>query len=516
MDYTFLQKYKSKIKSISEILKILSKNKQKKKSILCHGVFDVVHPGHLRHLAFAKTKAPILIVSLTADKHIKKGVYRPHVPENLRALNIAAFDFVDYVIIDKNAKPLELLKKVKPYYFAKGFEYSKKGFSEATKEEIKVIKSYKGKIIFTPGDVVYSSSNLLNYSAPNINIEKLSFIMQNNGITFDQLKKICKSFSSLSVDVIGDTIVDTYTRTNLIGGQTKTPTFSLLYQKEDHYVGGAAIVAQHLKAAGANVQFSTVLGKDSFKNFILNRLKHSKINVNYVTDENRPTTNKNSIVTGIYKILKVDKLDNSPVPGQLLDKLSRKIKKNKSDIIIFSDFRHGIFNSSSIKKLINLIPKKKFKAADSQVASRWGNITEFKNFNLITPNEKEARFALADQDTTVGNLATILSNKTNFKNLILKLGDKGVFCMTSEKKIKNNYFSLGSFAENVIDAVGSGDALLAYSSLALKKSGSIIIASILGSIAAALECEKDGNIPIKANDVLNRLNKIEKKLKYST
>ena len=68
--------------------------------IVCHGVFDVVHPGHVRHLAYAKSKATILVVSVTADKYINKGSYRPHIPEKIRASNLATFEMVDFVIID--------------------------------------------------------------------------------------------------------------------------------------------------------------------------------------------------------------------------------------------------------------------------------------------------------------------------------------------------------------------------------------------------------------------------------
>ena len=57
----------------------------KKKIILAHGTFDFFHYGHLRHLKKAKKKADILVVSLTADKFIKKGTYRPLVPEKIRA-----------------------------------------------------------------------------------------------------------------------------------------------------------------------------------------------------------------------------------------------------------------------------------------------------------------------------------------------------------------------------------------------------------------------------------------------
>ena len=67
----------------------------------------MVHPGHVRHLIYAKSKADILVVSITADKYIQKGMYRPFVPENLRAINLAAFEMVDYVIVDDNKLPLK-------------------------------------------------------------------------------------------------------------------------------------------------------------------------------------------------------------------------------------------------------------------------------------------------------------------------------------------------------------------------------------------------------------------------
>ena len=164
--------------------------------------------------------------------------------------------------------------------------------------------------------------------------------------------------------------------------------------------------------------------------------------------------------------MKVDTLSNAPITEETLEKILKNIRKSKSDIVVYSDFRHGIFNPSSITKLLNAIPKKIFKVGDSQVASRWGNITQFRNFDLITPNEREARFSLADQDSTVGKLAGLLLERTKYKNLILKLGSRGVFC---NGYVKNKYspFSIGAL-QNVVDPVGSGDALLAYSSLVLK------------------------------------------------
>ncbi len=116
-------KYRHKIKTIEQLRELLGGPPREQRVIMCHGVFDVVHPGHLRHLIYAKNHADILVASLTADRHITKGVHRPHVPQELRALNLACFEFVDYVVIDPNDKPIDSLKQLQPDFFAKGYEY---------------------------------------------------------------------------------------------------------------------------------------------------------------------------------------------------------------------------------------------------------------------------------------------------------------------------------------------------------------------------------------------------------
>ena len=110
--------------------------------------------------------------------------------------------------------------------------------------------------------------------------------------------------------------------------------------------------------------------------------------------------------------------------------------------------------------LINCIPEDVFRVADSQVASRWGNITEFKGFDLITPNEKEARFSMADQDSNIGTLTTNVKNACEAKNIVLKLGARGALFLQDDRPC-----SIDSFAYNVRDAVGAGDAFLAYATL---------------------------------------------------
>jgi len=270
---------------------------------------------------------------------------------------------------------------------------------------MKVLESYGGEVLFTPGDIVYSSSALLELAPPNIAVEKLMLLMQGEGVTFKDLRDAMTALKGISAHVVGDTIVDSHTYTSMIGGMTKTPTISVRFEKKTDYVGGAGVVAKHLRAAGADVTFSTVLGNDAYKDFVIDDLASFGVRCLPIIDDTRPTTNKNAIVSEGYRLLKIDTLDNRSISDKIVEQLKLEIAKHRTEAVVFSDFRHGIFNRGTIPQLTSAIPNGTFRVADSQVASRWGNILEFEGFDLITPNEREARFALGDQDSVVRPLA---------------------------------------------------------------------------------------------------------------
>jgi rfaE bifunctional protein kinase chain/domain/rfaE bifunctional protein nucleotidyltransferase chain/domain len=507
-----------KVKTAEEIAAAIGKRPRDKKVIMCHGTFDIVHPGHVRHLLYAKSKGDLLVASLTADAHIAKANFRPFVPQELRAFNLAALEVVDYVVIDPNPTPLQNIGIIRPDYFAKGYEYTKEGLHPRTAEEKKAVEAYGGEIIFTPGDIIYSSSVIIESEPPQIATEKLMALLHAEGMKFDDLHKTLESLGGIKVHVVGDTIIDSYTHTTLIGGMTKTPTMSVRFENRNDFVGGAGIVAKHLKAAGADVTFSTVLGNDKLAEFALNDLKQAGVNCTPIVDKTRPTTNKNAIIAGGYNLLKIDTLDNRAISERILDALVDQVQETAADIVVFSDFRHGMFNRDTIPRLIEAIPENIFRVADSQVASRWGNILEFHGFDLITPNEREARFALGDQDSVVRPLGLELYRQAGCKTLMLKLGERGVMTFRSVPKNYEDvraFFAVDTFAERVIDAVGSGDALLSYASLALFKTQNPVIASVLGSLAAAVECEHEGNIPVRTQDVIRKLERFERFANYT-
>jgi sugar/nucleoside kinase (ribokinase family) len=175
--------------------------------------------------------------------------------------------------------------------------------------------------------------------------------------------------------------------------------------------------------------------------------------------------------------------------------------------MVFSDFRHGMFNKQIIDKCIDIAKQqRKVIIADTQVSNRWGNIADYKGIDLVCPNEAEARFALGKQDIGVLPLGRELLKETGGDNLILKLGERGIIAFEKPPVSKDpnkvrDYYPIHSFKRQFVDAVGAGDALLAAASLSMSKGNHLLAVSILANAAAALSLERMGNIPIKYDDL---------------
>jgi rfaE bifunctional protein kinase chain/domain len=506
--------YRHKIKTLEELARAIGPRPRQKSVIMCHGMFDIVHPGHLRHLAYAKEKADVLIASLTADEHAAKATMRPYIPQELRATNLAALEMVDYVIVDPHPTPIAHITHLQPDYFAKGYEYFAEGVPPKTQEEMDTLESYGGEMVFTPGDIVYSSSALIEAAPPKLGLEKLLALMESEGVQFEDLRRALRQAEGVRVHVMGDTIVDSYSYCQMLGATAKSPTFSVRHDRTDVFAGGAAVVAKHVKSAGATVSFSTVLGDDERKDFVLRDLEAAGVTCHPFVDRTRPTTHKERFIADGYKMLQVDRVDNRPVSERVLTYLAERLRTTDAEVVIFSDFRHGIFNRQTMARLHQALPPRVLKVADSQVSNRWGNILDFAGFDLLTPNEREARFALGDQDSVVRPLALELFKRAGCRHLILKLGERGILGYRTPGVMPREFFTVDSLVDRLVDPVGAGDALLAYASLALFATGNIVAASILGSVAAAVACEHQGNEPVTPVEAEAKIDRLERRAHF--
>lgn len=504
-----LDRHRAKIVAPEALAQMLGPRPRGGTVAMCHGVFDVVHVGHLRHLLYVRRRADVLVCSITSDAHAdRKGPHRPHVPQDLRAANLAILDVVDYVVVCDADRPDDLIRLLQPDLYAKGFEYSPDSRPEPVPEAAAVAEA-GGEVLFTPGDVVYSSTTLIEAAAPDLRWDKLAMVMEQAGLTFAHLRGIVQQMAAQRVHVVGDVIVDRITRCGVIGTSGKTPTLSVRrHGPSEDFAGGAAVVARHARATGADVTLTTIIGDDEAGQFVLSEVMDAGIRMHEVVDQSRPTTVKEVFAAGQYRMLKVDVVDSRPVSDAVACELAGYVERTYDGAILFSDFRHGIFNPRSIPTLTEAIPAQCLRAADSQVASRWGNVADFVGFDLLTPNEREARHALGDQDSGVRPLAARLREVAGARFLLMKLGERGMIGFGPD----DASLALDSLAVEVRDAVGAGDAFLAYATLALLVRPSLAAAAILGSAAAGVACAYEGNVPVAPEAVLARLDEAEREI----
>ena len=118
-------------KTLSETITKLRKNK--KKIVLCHGVFDLVHYGHILHFKSAKKIGDILIVSITKNKFIKKGIGRPVFNETQRLDYLNEIKIIDYIYLCESKSAEDSIKLIKPDFYVKGPDY-KNNFEDKTKK----------------------------------------------------------------------------------------------------------------------------------------------------------------------------------------------------------------------------------------------------------------------------------------------------------------------------------------------------------------------------------------------
>ena len=151
----------TKIKTIDEIAALLKEDKNKGfKIVQCHGVFDLIHPGHIKHIEEAKKQGDKLVVTLTADRFVNKGPGRPFFNETLRSETLAALSAVDYVALNDTSDAVSCIKKIMPDIYVKGIEYAdhEKGVTGKISEEVSAVEEVGGFVHYT-NDIVFSSSS---------------------------------------------------------------------------------------------------------------------------------------------------------------------------------------------------------------------------------------------------------------------------------------------------------------------------------------------------------------------
>jgi len=486
-----------KIVSIKALAKIISKMKIKgKRIVLCHGVFDLLHIGHINHFQEAKNCGDILIVTLTPDQFVNKGPNRPAFKEEDRLKALASLNVVDYVALNKSATAVSAINELKPSVYCKGQDYKlhRNDTSGQIKNEIKALRKNGGKIIYTKG-AAFSSSNLLNKFSQICSPEQKNDINKiKKKYSFLKIKKLFENFKKLKILIIGETIIDQYFFCDALGKSGKEPILVLRDLKTEQYLGGAGAISRHVSQFCDKITLLSMVGE---KGEFLNEIKKNlpkKINFDYIKKKNSPTILKkrfldiitNNKVLGVYKI-NDDVLEKSE-EKLFNDKLRKLIPKH--DLTIVSDYGHGLIS----KKSSEIICKNsKYLALNAQINAAnvgYHSMRKYKNVDCMIINEKEIRHELRDKNGNIKLLMKRLANSQKVKNMIVTKGIDGSIFYNR----KNNKFDLAdAFAKKAVDKIGAGDSMLSVVALCLKFKFDEKLALLIGSLAAADSVETIGN-----------------------
>ncbi len=485
-----------KIKNSQELKKIVTDSKKSsKKSVLCHGTFDLVHLGHVKHFEDAKKLGDILIVSVTSDEFVFKGPNRPKFKIRQRMEMLSNIQLIDYVIESKSVSAIPIIKKIKPNIYCKGPDYKNHSndISNNISKEVAAIKSVKGKIMYTKSDT-FSSSELLNIYDESISNEQKVYLELVKKLTNDnKIKNYFEKISNKKVLIIGETIIDEYVFCDAIGKSGKEPVLVIQDKSKDKYLGGAGAVANNVSNFTNNVSYLSFLGKQKNQESFVMKSLSKNIKKKFFYKEDSPTINKKRYIDKVSnsKILGVYSMNDEALSSKNEKNLYNWINKHvsKFDAVIVTDYGHGMISQN----IANLICKKsKYLAVNSQINasnSSYQNINKYKNFDLLVINEGELRHELRDRSSTKEYLAQIIKNKIVVKKALITSGSDGAMMLLDNNEIIYS----PAFAKKIVDKIGAGDSMLSILALCDVCSIKNEISILLGSLAAAQSVESIGN-----------------------
>lgn len=421
------------------------------KTVLCHGCFDVLHAGHLKHFEAAKKYGDRLIVSITSDRFVNKGPGRPYFTSERRAAMVGALRCVDEVIISDEPTALGVIHSVKPDFYVKGQDYqdATKDVTGEIENEKKAVESYGGQLIFTQEET-FSSSKIINQSFERFTDDQTNQIESIKAIGGVQsIEEAINNLSKLRVLVIGEPILDVYRFVNPEGISSKSPTVSCRLLNEEKYYGGAWAIESHLK---------------------------SFCDVDYL-DVTPDIPVKIRYISGTQRVFEVTEIHEEKC------RLEVEIPTGY-DVYVVADFGHGMFKGGELDEVKGYI------GLNVQTnSSNYGyNVyTKHRRFDYLCLDTREGRLATHDRFTAPLGVAQKIRDATQ-RPLGFTVGANGAYLLDG----RDVYYS-PTYADTVVDATGAGDAYFAITTLLMASGCKRELIPFIGCVFAGLKTRIIGN-----------------------
>jgi len=479
--------------------RLLRTKAKARKLVLVSGNFNIVHPGHVRLLNFARSCGDVLVVAMFGDG--EPGVV---VAQELRHEALTSMAAVSHVVALRQHELAGFIAALQPHVVVKGKEHE-----GAANPERDIVRAYGGHLIFSSGEARFSVVDVIRREREDPSrprLDKAAAYCEKHGLSFARMRDLIDGFSQKRVLVIGDLILDDYVHCEALGMSQEDPTLVVTPVESQRFVGGAGIVAAHIAGLGAKVRFLTICGDDPIADAAAASLEGMGVQHVMVRDPSRPTILKQRYRASGKTLLRVSHLRSHDAGEEYITQMLDRVEQSlpETDVVVFSDFNYGCLPQALVEGvgalcLLHNIPY----VADSQASSQVGDVSRFKGAALISATEREARLAVNDFKSGLQHVANSLLAKSQAQVLIIKLGAEGALVITPEPMFTTS--SLPALNRNPVDVAGAGDAMLAAASLSLAVGASAWELAYLGSVAAGVQVSRLGNVPLQQEALLQEL-----------
>lgn len=484
-----------KFQTLEELAPVVERLRARGKRVVhCHGVFDLLHVGHLRHFKEAAGLGDVLVVTLTPDRFVNKGAGRPAFPEDLRAEMIASLSCVDYVAINQWPAAVEAIKLLRPNVFAKGSEFRNLDdtIGHVAKER-DAVHAVGGEIAFTE-DITFSSSALINSYMSQLDEPAREYLTDfARRFSADDVLKYLRGATDKKVLVIGETILDEYSYCEAMGKSGKEPVLATRHVNVDKFGGGVLACANHLASFCDEVDVFTLLGEGGDQEGFVRGTLKSNVRPIFDYKKNSPTIVKTRFVEKylLQKMFEVYQMNDEPLAEADDARLCGTLREilPKYDLVFVADYGHGMLGPRAVRTICD---HAKFLVVNTQ--SNAGN----HGFNMISKYPRADYVCLAQRELALETRNARLSPQEMIRHVAGTLSCGRV--MMTQGKYGSLFYTapvglshVPAFATSVVDRVGAGDAVLCVTGLCVAAGAPPEVVGFLGNVTGAEAVKILGN-----------------------
>lgn len=481
------------------------------KVVHCHGVFDLVHPGHIDHFRQARAMGDVLVVSVTADRFVDKGPGRPAFPEELRMAALAALEHVDYVTLSEEPSAVTAIHHIRPDFYVKGSDYANPAHDITGKIEAEAaaVRAHGGEIRFTSGPV-FSSSNLVNRFFPRYPATTTEYLRSlGSRYRSQEIIDVLRRLRQLKVAVIGEAIIDQYSYVMPLAKSPRESIVATRFVSQEQFPGGSLAVANHLSGLVEEVTLITCLNpQDGFLEYVRQSLR-PRVRLELVPTSDRPTIQKRRFLDEVFrhKMFEVQCLDDSPYPEEVERQLMERLEQvlEGSDLVLATDFGHGLLGPAVRQALC---ASDCFLAVNTQANSAnlgFNPVTRYQRADYACLHELEVRISTQLQHEPLDSQAAMLLARLGARRLMVTRGFQGTVLYDD----RGHKVETPALAVQVVDRVGAGDSVFAITAPCVRLGAPDelvgFLGNCMGALAVEIVCNREPVDPIRLEKFIAHL-----------